>query len=220
MDRSEKDLQEIIAKKFIPAIIADLLSNNQISKYSSKSEVNKEIVNYIHDTERWNSINIAITIGDEFEDAIENEIFLGRNNVAVALAGICIEQVLNEFYQQMLLSKCKFSISEYNSCMKSVSVRDKLTWLYKKVTNESVDNEIVAKVTKICSERNKIVHYRPRIETMKEWGEPIKEDIQKLNIDELLPLIRKIKDIFESELSFQFEDVNVAQEIYNKYFNE
>lgn len=220
MNISEKEFQEIVAKQFIPGIITDLLLNNQISKHSSKSEVSKEIENYIHDTERWNSINIAITMKDEFEDAIENEICLGRDNVAIALAGICIEQVLNEFYQQMLINKCKFSISEYNSCMKSVSVRDKLTWLYKMVTNESVDNEVVAKVIKICSERNNIVHYKPKIESMKEWGEPVKDDIKKLNIDELLPLIRKIRALFESTLSFQFEYDNEAQKIYDKYFNE
>ena len=217
MDINEKDLKGMIVKEFVPAILTDLLLSNEISKHSSKSEVIDAVTNYINNAEKWNSINVAITIGDEFENAIENEIDLERFDVAVVLAGIHIEQALNEFYQQMLINKQKFSVSEYNSCMKSLSVRDKLTWLYKITTSDCIDDELVAKITKICSERNKIVHYKPKIESMKDWGEPI-NNTQKFNINELLPVIRNIKEIFEITLAFQFEKNSTAQEIYDKYF--
>lgn len=218
MGIDENDLKKRIVKQFVPAIIADLLRNDEITENSSKIEVISAVRKYLKNEERFNSINVAIVIGDEFIDAIKNEIEHGHLNVAIALSGIQIEHMLNEFYQQILINKQHFSIREYNSCMKSISVRDKLTWLYRLVTDDSIDNELVAKLVKICSQRNSLVHYKPKIASMGDWGEPIKDNAKEFDIGEILEELKELEEILQNVISLQFEIDSVAHQMYNNYF--
>jgi hypothetical protein len=213
-----EEFEKKIVETMIPAVISELLLNEEITGNSSDEEVKQAILSYLR-SEQLNSMNVAITIGNEFEKAIKNAIELKQNNVAIALAGICLEQMTNEFYQKVLLNKFEFSNREYSACMKCVSVKDKLTWLYKLTTSQSIENDIINIVQKVCGLRNNIVHYKPRIESIGEWGEKEDEN-KKLDVNELIPLIDRIKIIFSEACQDSFPEDKWAQEIFEKVFKE
>ncbi|MFR1517599.1 MAG: hypothetical protein ACLSVG_02305 [Clostridia bacterium] len=207
-----------LIETLVPAIISELLLNGKIKEDCSADEIKQSVISYLK-SEQFESMKIAITIGDEFEDAIKNAIKAKHDNVAIALAGVCIEQIINEFYQKVLFDKYNFSNREITSCMKCVSVKDKLTWLYKLITSQSIDNQIVASVQNVCNLRNKIVHYKPRIENLCEW-ESIEKDSNKIHTNELIPLIENLKNILKQRCLAIFPEDKISHEIFEKFYKK
>lgn len=163
-----EEIEESIVETFVPAIISELLLEEKITENSSNEEVKREVFSFL-DGERLELMNVAITIGDTFVKAVENAVQLGQKDVAITLAGICFEQITNEFYHKILLNNYGLSNREYSSCMKGISIKDKLTWLYKLTTSRCIDPNIVNDVHRVCSLRNNIVHYKPKVESIGEW---------------------------------------------------
>lgn len=215
-----EEMGKFIIEKFVPAIISELILEEKITENSSDEEIKKAILSYA-ESEQLELMNIAITMGDEFEKAIENAVQLGQNNVAIALAGICFEQIINEFYQKILLNKYELSNREYASCMRGISIKDKLTWLYKLTTSKYMDPSIVRDVHKVCSFN--IVHYKPRIESIGEWEEVEDNEDNEENeydVSKLLSLIEKLKEIFNEEVNNLFPEEKKSREIFEKVFGE
>lgn len=215
MEEIEKKIIEIM----VPAVISELILEEKITENSGDEEVRQAITSYLH-SGKFDTMNVAITMGNEFEKAIENAINLGQDNVAIALAGICFEQITNQFYQKILLNKYDFSKREYESCMKGISVKDKLTWLYKLTTSKCMELSIVSDIHKICSLRNNIVHYKPKIESMGEWGEDEDNDDKNYDVSKILPLIERVKEIFSEEADNLFPEEKMSKEIFKKVFGE
>lgn len=213
MEEFEKEIVDIL----VPAIISELLYDDKIKQNSSNDQVKQTVKTYLKN-EQLELMNVAVTIGNEFNKAIKNAIKLKQNNVAIALTGICLEQMTNEFYQKILINKYRFSEREFLTCMKSVSVKDKLTWLYKLITSQSIDENIINSVQEVCSLRNNIVHYKPKIERLGEWGE--KEDNKKVNLNELLPLIENMKNILNDTSLDIFPEDKISQELFKKVYKE
>lgn len=165
-----EEIDKLIVEIFVPAIISNLLLEEKITENSSDEEIKQEVFSFL-DRGQLELMNVAIAIGDEFVKAVENAVCLGQKSVAIALAGICFEQITNEFYHKILLNKYEFSNREYSSSMKGISIKDKLTWLYKLTTSRCMEPSIVSDIHKICSLRNSIVHYKPKVEKVGEWGE-------------------------------------------------
>lgn len=213
MEKFEKEIMEAM----IPAIISELVLEKKVTENSSDEEVRQAIISYLH-SGQLDLMNVAITMGSEFEKAIENAINLGQNNVAIALAGICFEQITNQFYQKILLNKYEFSKREYESCMKGISVKDKLTWLYKLTTSKYIELSIVSDVHKICSLRNNIVHYKPKIENIGEWGEDEDSEDKNYDVSKILPLIERVKEIFSEDADNLFPEEKLSKDIFRKVF--
>lgn len=215
MEKFEKEIIETM----IPAVISELVLQEIVTENSSDEEVKQAIISYLH-SGQLDLMNVAITMGNEFEKAIENAINLGQNNVAIALAGVCFEQVTNQFYHKILLNKYEFSKREYESCMKSISVKDKLTWLYKLTTSKCMEPNIISDVYKICSLRNNIVHYKPKLESIGEWGENKDSDDKNYDVSKILPLIEKVKGIFSEGTDNLFPEEKMSKDIFRKVFGE
>lgn len=215
MDEIEKSMVE----KIVPAIISELLLEEKITENSSKEEVRREVYSFL-DEERLELMNVAITIGDEFVKAVENAVQLGQRDVAIALAGICFEQITNEFYFIILQNKYELSNTEYLACMKGISVKDKLTWLYKLTTSRCIEPSIVSDVHKICSLRNNIVHYKPKVETIGEWDKDEDNNDKEYDITKIIPLIESLREIFEEDTDILFPEHTTSIEIFKKVFRE
>ncbi len=214
-----KEIEKEIIEIMVPAVISELILEEKITENSSDEEVRQAITSYLH-SGKLDSMNVAVTIGNEFEKAIENAINLGQDNVAIALAGICFEQITNQFYQKILLNKYDFSKREYESCMKGISVKDKLTWLYKLTTSKCMELSIVSDIHKICSLRNNIVHYKPKIENIGEWGEDEDNDDKNYDVSKILPLIERVKEIFSEDTDNLFPEEKMSKNIFKKVFIE
>lgn len=214
-----EEIEKYMVKKIVPAIISELLLEEKITENSSNEEVKREVFSFLYG-EQLESMNVAITIGDKFVKAVENAVQLGQNSVAIALAGICFEQVTNEFYQQVLLNNYDLSNREYSSCMKGISIKDKLTWLYKLTTSRRMDPNIVNEVHTVCSLRNNIVHYKPKVEALGEWDKDEDNDDKEYDISKLVPLIEKVKEIFAEDIDILFPEYKTSIEIFEKVFKE
>lgn len=215
MEKLEREITETI----VPAIISELILEEKITENSNDKEVKQAITSYLH-SGQLDLMNVAITMGNEFEKAIENAINLGQNDVAIALAGICFEQITNQFYQKILLNKYKFSRSEYESCMKGISVKYKLTWLYKLTAFKCMDPNVVSDVCKICSLRNNIVHYKPKVEKIGEQGTDGDNDNESYNVSKILPLIERIKEIFSEDTDNLLPEEKMSKDIFRKIFGK
>lgn len=214
-----EEIEKLIAETFMPAIISELLLEDKITENSSNEEVKQQVLSFM-DREQLELMNVAITIGDEFAQAVENAVRLGQKNVAIALAGICFEQMTNEFYQKILLNRYELSNREYSSCMKGISIKDKLTWLYKLTTSRCMEPSIISDVHKVCSLRNNIVHYKPKIQKIGEWEEDEDNDDKEYDISKLIPLIEKVREIFIEDMDILFPEDKTSKEIFRKVFRE
>lgn len=212
-----EEIEKEIIANIIPAVISELILEEKITENSGDEEIKQAITSYLH-SEKFDAMNVAVIMGNEFEKAIENAINSGQESVAIALAGICFEQITNQFYQKILLNKYDFSKREYESCMKGISVKDKLTWLYKLTTSKCMEPGIVSDIHKICSLRNNIVHYKPRIESIGEWGEEEDNDDKNYDVSKILPLIERIKEIFNEDEDTLFPEEKMAKDIFKKVF--
>lgn len=175
------------------------------------------IESYVED-EKIEDMNIAVKMDSEFESAIENTIDLGQNNVAIALAGVCFEQMTNRFYYDLLLSKYEFSKREYESCMKCIPVKDKLGWLYKLTTSKCMDPNIISEVHKVCSLRNNIVHYKPKMQRMGDWKPEENGEDTEYDVSKILPLIGRLEDIFDGTMEELFPEEKIAKDMFREVF--
>lgn len=215
MEKIDKSIVEI----FVPAIISNLLLEEKITENSSDEEIKREVFSFL-DRGQLELMNVAIVIGDEFVKAVENAVCLGQKDVAIALAGICFEQITNEFYHKILLNKYELSNREYSSCMKGISIKDKLTWLYKLTTSRCMEPSIVSDIHKVCSFRNSIVHYKPKVEKVGEWGEDEDNSDEEYDISKLIPLIEKVREIFTEDMDILFSEEKTSKEIFRKIFRK
>ncbi len=215
MEEIDKSIVEI----FVPAIISNLLLEEKITENSSDEEIKREVFSFL-DRGQLELMNVAIVIGDEFVKAVENAVCLGQKDVAIALAGICFEQITNEFYHKILLNKYELSNREYSSCMKGISIKDKLTWLYKLTTSRCMEPSIVSDIHKVCSFRNSIVHYKPKVEKVGEWGEDEDNSDEEYDISKLIPLIEKVREIFTEDMDILFPEEKTSKEIFRKIFRK
>lgn len=215
MEEIDKSIVEI----FVPAIISNLLLEEKITENSSDEDIKREVFSFL-DRGQLELMNVAFVIGDEFVKAVENAVCLGQKDVAIALAGICFEQITNEFYHKILLNKYEFSNREYSSCMKGISIKDKLTWLYKLTTSRCMEPSIVSDIHKVCSFRNSIVHYKPKVEKVGEWGEDEDNSDEEYDIGKLIPLIEKVREIFTEDMDILFPEEKTSKEIFRKIFRK
>lgn len=214
-----EEIDKLIVEIFVPAIISNLLLEEKITENSSDEEIKQEVFSFL-DRGQLELMNVAIAIGDEFVKAVENAVCLGQKSVAIALAGICFEQITNEFYHKILLNKYEFSNREYSSSMKGISIKDKLTWLYKLTTSRCMEPSIVSDIHKICSLRNSIVHYKPKVEKVGEWGENEDNSDEEYDISKLIPLIEKVREIFTEDMDILFPEEKTSKEIFRKIFRK
>lgn len=214
-----EEIDKLIVEIFVPAIISNLLLEEKITENSSDEEIKQEVFSFL-DRGQLELMNVAIAIGDEFVKAVENAVCLGQKSVAIALAGICFEQITNEFYHKILLNKYELSNREYSSCMKGISIKDKLTWLYKLTTSRCMEPSIVSDIHKVCSFRNSIVHYKPKVEKVGEWGEDEDNSDEEYDISKLIPLIEKVREIFTEDMDILFSEEKTSKEIFRKIFRK
>lgn len=214
-----EEIEKYMVEKIVPAIISELLLEEKITENSSNEEVRQEVNSFLNE-ERLELMNVAITIGDTFVKAVENAVQLGQKDVAIALAGICFEQITNEFYHKILLNNYELSNREYSSCMKGISIKDKLTWLYKLTTSRCIDPNIVNDVHRVCSLRNNIVHYKPKVESIGEWDTEEENEDAEYDISKLIPLIEKVREIFAEDTDILFPEEKTSVEIFRRVFRE
>jgi len=211
------DFEKVITAKLIPPIISQLIRNQIISEKSSDAEVWQAVHTYVNDEDF--SLAAVITGSENFIPAIESAISNRQKDVAITLAGILFEQMTNEFYHKILLDEYNFSRSEYESCMKGVSVKDKLTWLYKIVTSESIDDNIINQIHTVCSARNYVVHYKPRVIPL-DSSDDLGDKLDSIAVEDLLLLIKTLQNIF-LECNFNiFPEEKISNNIFNRIYEK
>ena len=140
-----------------------LIEKGLISDKSSKLEVTNAAKDYIA-SGVLDSLQLVFTASTQLMSALKCSVTNNQYEAAVIPAGITSEQMINEFYLPVLLDTHGFTKTEYDSCMKALSTKDKLTWLYRIATSENIDNETISQIDKLRKERNTVAHYKPRIE--------------------------------------------------------
>jgi len=211
MDIDEKK----IINKVIPIIISALINDGLISDESTEKEVKEAVQAYI-DSDNIDSWDMVITASDVLMETLEYAVDNNQYDASVTLTGIIVEQMINEFYNDVLIDKHNFSKTEYDSCMKVIPTKDKLTWLYRITTSESIDSETVSRIDNIRKARNDVVHYKPKRENI---NATIKWQNIPVDIDELLPLIDKLKRYFQECIYTIFPENKMAEELFEKFFS-
>jgi len=204
---------EAVAEWIMPAVIANLLVDGSISKDSTDRDVLDAVA--VHVENNIASYDVTF-VGNGFEDDIKTAIENNQSNVAVVLTGILIERMTNEFFHEVLLYEHNLSKREYDSCIRGASIKDKLTWLYKITTSKSIEDNFVDDVCKICTKRNNIAHYKPKVRNMDdEWD---LAEIYDTNIDLsiLLPLVARLQSIFDEHTNHIFPEKRIGLEMMER----
>ncbi|MEA4920161.1 MAG: hypothetical protein VB078_04505 [Clostridiaceae bacterium] len=213
---SEEIFKKELLDCILPAILATLYQQGKVTENMDMNTLRKKISENVNE-KFIGSLTTAVIISDQFKNAIIDEFQLGRCEVATSLTGVYIEQITNEFYQSILQNKHGFSLKNYNDCMKSITIEGKLTWLFQLSTSSEVDYGLIAKVKKIYSIRNKIVHYKPKTETFDDWNNNDSDvDRPDLDANELIHVLEELKSIYDKTLEKVFPSIGIGKELYKK----
>lgn len=205
-------LKQLIVDTFVPAIIQELYKRGDITEDIDTQSLISTIVEKT-DEELIGSLPTMVVISSTFFEAIKDEVENNRLDVAICLSGIYIEQITNEFYQVILQEKLDFSNVWFTECMKSVSIDGKLTWLFKLTTQSDLDSELVGKVKKLYSMRNKVVHYKPKSDM---FDNIVKEDERELNTDEMLTTLITLKEKYTEKFEEMFPIYDIGIKLYEQ----
>ena len=211
----DDDFIQLIQSLIIPPLITILLEEGIITEESSILEF-KNAMSKLNLHKEISKLKFSIDISDSYKDAIENAINNEQKDVAITLTGILFEQIVNKFYYDVLLSYLNFSKTEYDACMKGAAVKDKLTWLYKLTTNESIDSNLISDIHKVCSARNFYVHYKPHTWYIDDMSDQAYE-MEHIDIKNLLPLVEQLEVIFSNYIGRIFPTTQKAREMFEKY---
>ncbi len=83
-----------------------------------------------------------------------------------------------------------------------------------------MEPSIVSDIHKVCSFRNSIVHYKPKVEKVGEWGEDEDNSDEEYDISKLIPLIEKVREIFTEDMDILFPEEKTSKEIFRKIFRK
>lgn len=201
MEEKKYDLPEA----FCLAIIQLLLKSGEINEDIDTMALSEIVMEKARDNEFVKTIPAAYTISDKFYEAIIDEIEKERFNVGICLSGIYIELITNEFLQSILQDHLWFSNKDFEDCMKSLTVESKITWLLKLVTSKVIDPELVSKVRKLNSLRNKVIHFKPRTENFSNVFSSDEEELEEIEVLQIINDLKKTYTKIFTELYPQYE---------------
>ena len=186
-----------------------------ISDESTEEEVKRAVRAYA-DNDNIDSWNMVIIASGVLMDTLEYAVTNNQYDAAVTLTAIIVEQMINEFYHDILPYKHGFSKTEYDSCMKALPTKDKLTWLYRITTSKNIDGETINQIDKIRKARNDVVHYKPRSDNI---NAPFIPRNISIDISELSSVIEKLKRYFQECIYAIFPENKMADELFYKFYS-
>lgn len=151
---NDESILQTIGEKLIKKSIYKMLSNGYDEQSITPETINGTSIEL--------DDNIRITIKDEFKSCLQNAINNEDYMTAVIMAAIIFEHIFNELYFSLFYSCFNLSNSEIEKALKAFSLSDKVTWLFKIITNHQFEPVIISTITQINKYRNDYIHYKPK----------------------------------------------------------
>lgn len=208
------DTDKKILDMVIPAIITRLYQEGKIKKESvTRSELLQIMQSYNLDD--FSNLKWALVIDDMFEDSVLSEQKNNRNETAIVLAAIAIEQKLNSLYIYILENKYKYSRIKIDKILRKLSFEDKITWFFEITIGKQMDKDIICKTKTLIKSRNYFVHYKP-LEANNIDDLP---DYEKYIIEfDLIELIHNFEKIYNDTVEYLCPEIKKGKELYNTVY--
>lgn len=211
-----KEMSIRIFKAIIPGLIQELLANELLDR----DRVNdKEYVmtTLLENCKKIKLPNIQVATYKTLRETLKCEIVAGREESAIIIAGVCIEHLLNHFYQDILPFKYDMNNKEVASALNSLKIEDKIGWFLNITTNNEVPNDLKGKIVSINKIRNKVVHYKAIPEDLYIDGSgsynEIKKKLESLNLEQLIKITVELEKFLDKILIENNDDYRLAYDI-------
>lgn len=218
MTEIDKSFADEVANCFLPTIIEQIINQGYISKSNASSEleaVYKVLSNSEALEEIIGSIGIRISISDSLKISINDALSKNQLYSAAILAGVCCENIINEFYFMLLANNYSMTDSEVDSAIKCMNIKDKCTWFFRITTGKQLGENLLSKIISINSIRNFFVHYKPHAISLGYEQTEIDRVLQKhgTTISEALSIINELQSFCDQTLINSTPEARKAHEI-------
>lgn len=223
-DEDKKHFEEVsqeLIKVMIPGLFQALIVNGLIDRNKLDDE-NYAITVLRENYKKIRLPNLQVETYSELRKSLESEIKAGREEGAIILAGVCIEHLLNHFYQDLLPIKYEMSSEDIATALNSVNIADKIGWFFKITTNREISEPLRGKIININKIRNKAVHYKAIPENLYVDGSgsynEIKRKLESLKLEQLIEVTYELENFLNKTLLDVDDSYRLAHELSSKYF--
>lgn len=217
----EEEVKDILVKGTIMQWLEYLIAN----KIIDKDKVNdKEYISKIL-KENYNEIKspyIQVELYSELRKSIQDEIRKDRESSAVILTSVCIEHLINHFYQDLLNTQYEMSTDDIIKVLRSVNIPGKVGWLFKITTGIEIPVQLSHKIININSIRNERVHYKAITERLEDNFEEYDETERKFKdfkLDQLIDITYELESFLNKTLLDRNDNYRLSIELWNKYLS-
>jgi len=200
----EKDVRKIFAEKLLPVlirklIIAGMLDTAKLSEADYILSVVKSHPEFVKD------LAFIVSIDDDFLESARDAIAVNRPEVAIILIATIVEHQLNMFYREALNEHDGLDDESITKIIRSNSLSDKTSWLFKLVLRDEMDGNLQRKLLNLSELRNQIVHYKAAPENIDDQDSGshnlIRAKVNELNFDEIFGTLTWLSTVLEDALS-------------------
>jgi len=219
----ELQLSKDLVRSVLPYLIYHLLEDGILKEedLSNKGVVIQKIRE--NSTRIIEKMKVQIVGHRGFLDSCKSEFENGRPESGVIMASVCIENMINLFYREMLEVMHSLDTGTINSIIKMINIPDKLGWFLKIAFNLELSKDLVNQVKELNSLRNKIVHFNaiPNDGFDAENGSysKIQKDVKPYTVEQLEMLINNLETEFEKVKLNAVPSYRLAFETIEKEFN-
>jgi hypothetical protein len=165
-------------------------------------------------------MRIQVILFDDFRKSLKSELSQNRPMTAVILTAICIEHIINVFYQDLLSVKYNLEKNDITRALSTLKIPDKTGWFLSITTNSQITQELRQKIQQINSLRNKIVHYEATPTNIdKDDGtyDYIKKSLSTVHLDELESITLELQSELSELEHLIFPEYKEAIRLFEKH---
>jgi hypothetical protein len=221
-ENEERELDRMVAEMALqtlyPPILVQLILNDKIdkAKIGDRDYLLSKIKNYSEEVGSEN-VFFVVTIYEEFIEAAKDAIKADRCEVAIILISTAIEHILNINYSYIMRFR-KISDDDIYRVIRRSNFTDKVGWLLVLIFNMKLDENLLKDIMAINDIRNAIIHFKSVPATFADIEDAdslskIKNDIQRINLDNMLMMPKKLDDLLMAQTFSLFPDLLLIKEI-------
>lgn len=154
------ELQKYMVRSTLPILLHYLIEDEILKEddLSDRTVIMKKLAE--HSREIIRKMKVHVASYDMFLDACKFEFENNRPEAGIIMASVCIENMLNIFYREMLEVVHSLKNKDVERVFKVLSIPDKIGWFLKVAFGLQLSEKLVEDINEVNSLRNKIVHFK------------------------------------------------------------
>lgn len=217
IQKMSNNIENEMCERILSTAIANLKRQGKLSEKNLEDPIIFKKIISENSEDIINNSSFILTNCEELRDSLIVAINKNYYDVAIILAATLLEHYINIFYHTILFTLFNFSKTKFEQAMKSLTFKDKFGWFFEIVTNESIESNLLSKLTYINSTRNSTVHFKPKIENFNEYFNNPNEKSPSISISELLTIVDNLQIVLEQNEDRLIPEINWSKKAFQKH---